>query len=33
MSKDALTMMFPAIAMVVYIFIHFTLWRQQGNKS
>jgi hypothetical protein len=33
MSKDTLAMMVPSLAMVVYVIIHFTLWRGQEGKK
>ena len=29
MSKDSLAMLVPSIAIILYVIIHFTLWRSQ----
>ena len=31
MDKDTLSMLFVSAAIVVYVIIHFTLWRMQNR--
>jgi hypothetical protein len=31
MSKDTLVMLFPLVAMLFYVIVHFSLWRSQED--